>query len=865
MSSTTEARDAPGAPGKPPGAAWDQIERWVGLLILAACVAFVFTELRPGLLFSDTTASGGDTGAHVWWPDFLADHLLPWRLSGWSPDFYAGFPAGQFYFPFPSLVIVALDLVMPYNVAFKLGTALGPLLLPVGGYVFGRGINAPPPVPAAFAVGATGFLFFAGEPGNSLSHNLDIMGGNLASTLAGEFSFTIALALALCFLGALAWSLRTQRALWLPAVLLALTVMSHIVVTAFAVIGAVVVWLGTRPQRNLPRSLAIGAVGALLTAVWTLPLLANLGLTTDMRYGAITEHAEYLFPSELWVPGGPWPWEWGAGVLGGIALVAGLAAAVISRRTSTLIVAGITIATGLVFHLWDGLLDSPVWNLRVLPFWYLMVFLVLALGAAEIVRGVGWLVGWLVDALAARRARGARDPVAGNRFGPVRVVTASTLVSILAIAALVDIAPDPPAPGEPLCSDGGVNATTAAALEPSLVICNNFLPSWVAYNYAGFEDTLGQETAGVRGQPKSFREYRGLIDAIDALPPGRVLWEGGSALGSYGTPLALMLLPYWTDGRHPSMEGVYYEASATTPYLFMAVATLSGPGNASNPVRGVPYRTFDDFALGVRYLQLMGTRYFVAHSTEAIQRADADPTLRRVATTDDRDGLAPQGWSIYRVPDAALVTPLRYQPVVVREPNEAGEAACRRRLVDKGVSALDLDELATWQDCIAVPWFDDRGALDRPLVDEGLASWQRTGAGGALELPKVELDDVEVSRIRAGDDFVSFRVSRPGVPVLVKTSYYPNWGVQGARGPYRATPNFMVVVPTGRDVRLEFGRTGVEWVGFLLTLLGLAGLVALVLVPRRRRAGTLPAGPALPPPESRAPGSNGPPMNPARS
>ena len=54
-----------------------------------------------------------------------------------------------------------------------------------------------------------------------------------------------------------------------------------------------------------------------------------------------------------------------------------------------------------------------------------------------------------------------------------------------------------------------------------------------------------------------------------------MLWEGGDAIGAYGTPLALMLLPYWTDGRIQSMEGLYFEASTTTPYHFMTVATLA--------------------------------------------------------------------------------------------------------------------------------------------------------------------------------------------------------------------------------------------------------------------------------------------------
>jgi hypothetical protein len=84
----------------------------------------------------------------VWWPAYLRDHLLPWRIAGWSSDFYGGFPAGQFYFPVPALLILALDLVAPYNVAFKLGTVAGAAFLPVGAYVFARGIRAPRPTPA---------------------------------------------------------------------------------------------------------------------------------------------------------------------------------------------------------------------------------------------------------------------------------------------------------------------------------------------------------------------------------------------------------------------------------------------------------------------------------------------------------------------------------------------------------------------------------------------------------------------------------------------------------------------------------------------------------------------------------------------
>src|SRR6476469_9053549 len=241
---------------------YDRLELWVGLAILVTCVVYVFIQLAPSLVLRNTTITGGDTGAHVWFPDFLIDHFLPWRVAGWSNDFYAGFPAGQFYFPFPAVLIAILDVVLPYNVAFKLVTVAGPLLLPAGAYVFARGIRAPRPTAPMLALAATAFLFFKGGGDATMTFDFHIMGGNLPSTLAGAFSFMIALALALFFLGTLARALDRRGPLWLPAVLLALTVMSHVVVAIFAVYAGVVIWLIIRPVKNFTRLAAIGAVGA---------------------------------------------------------------------------------------------------------------------------------------------------------------------------------------------------------------------------------------------------------------------------------------------------------------------------------------------------------------------------------------------------------------------------------------------------------------------------------------------------------------------------------------------------------------------------------------------------------------------------
>jgi len=88
-----EELSTPGQPPPPtakamePFKAPDFFERVVTASVVALCSAFVFWQMQPDLIFSDTTPTGGDLGAHVWGPAFLRDELLPnFQLSGWTPD-----------------------------------------------------------------------------------------------------------------------------------------------------------------------------------------------------------------------------------------------------------------------------------------------------------------------------------------------------------------------------------------------------------------------------------------------------------------------------------------------------------------------------------------------------------------------------------------------------------------------------------------------------------------------------------------------------------------------------------------------------------------------------------------------------------
>ncbi|MCA1656534.1 MAG: hypothetical protein LC713_02295, partial [Actinobacteria bacterium] len=136
------------------------IEGWITFGVVAAAVVFVLAQMQPSLLFTNTTPSGGDTGAHVWGPDFLRHHLLPkGRIAGWAPSWYDGFPAFQFYFPLPALLIAILSFVLPYGVAFKLITVVGVVTLPVAAWAFGRLSGMRFPGPALLAVATVPFLF----------------------------------------------------------------------------------------------------------------------------------------------------------------------------------------------------------------------------------------------------------------------------------------------------------------------------------------------------------------------------------------------------------------------------------------------------------------------------------------------------------------------------------------------------------------------------------------------------------------------------------------------------------------------------------------------------------------------------------
>ena len=772
---------------------------WANAVAILGVVVVVLTQMHPDLLFLNTTTAGGDTGAHVALPAFLKSDLLTHgQLTGWDPGWYDGFPLYTFYFPLPGLVTVVLNAFFTYDVAFKLVTVLGSLLLPLCAWAFGRLAGLRDPGPGCLAAATLPFLF---EP------SFTIYGGNLLSTLAGEFSFSLSLSLALLFLGVVAAGLRTGTHRGLAAMLFAATLLCHLIPALFAVAGAAV-WLlldadlprmlhrgrragaaGRRWGGRVLWSVVAGAVGVGLTAWWLVPFAVEQPFTTNMGYTKVFGYPHLLFP-------GSFRWVLIADAVGVVAMVA--------RRNRVALFLVVMAAVSAAAVILDP--AGKLYNVRFLPLWFLCLYLLAGYALAEVVSAV---------ARTARRRRlgvwvrvvrrrlltiDERTWSPGMRVTRYRRPVPAAVAAGAVVGPLIGLAAACLAVVPPLA----VPATTLAKI--GVHVGSDQPSAWAEWNYSGYE------------RKPDFPEFNAVIQMMKSVGAeqgcGRAMWEYDPSLNRFGTTESLMLLPYFTDGCVDSMEGLLFESASTTPFHFINQNELSP--NPSDAVVGLPYGGLD-VPLGIEHLQQMGVRYLLASSTTVEDAVAADPAATLVGSTGpwstSYNGAAlDTTWKVYRIADTALVVPLTDRPVVW-----------------KGVGPSQSSWLPP-----AVSWYDTPTRWDVVPAADGPSDWTRVPIGDHSPVAVPE-PATTVSDVRQSTEGISFHVDRVGTPVEVRVSYFPNWHATGAEGPYRVAPNLMVVVPTSTDVSLTYGRSPSDDVGQLLTLVSVAALVVLAVAGRRAR------------------------------
>ncbi|HEX6946800.1 MAG TPA: hypothetical protein VF246_05580 [Acidimicrobiia bacterium] len=765
------------------------------LVIVGLASFLVFMVMQPWWLLNPSTPTGGDMGSHVLGPAFLRDVLLPQgRVMGWSQDWFAGFPAFYFYFPIPSLVIVLLDVFIPYGVAFKLVTTFGLLGMAPAAYFHARAIKLSRTVSAVAACSAVVLIFF---------ESYSIYGANLASTLAGEFSFAWSFSFSLVYLGFLIKAVADDRKYvkW-AALFLGLTALTHILTTIVAVFASlfVIAW-----KRGALRTLLIWAWGFAIAGFWALPLAMRIGLTSDMGWIPLSRWEE-VFPVELWlllplaIPGAIWVMR-------------------TTRRGGPLI--GATLLPVIYFPLPNILPELfpdffggerwKLWNGRLLPYWYFGVAFFAAVG-------VGAAVVWMSRRLPERiSSHFARALVLVSTAVAVGLVAVSTKVQdlglvpawilplvagllILGITFLIM----PPV----ITTRGFLTATAAALLVLGTMSSITYVDGWARWNYEGYENK------------EPWEEYEALMAAISELPPGRVMWEANNdGWNRYGTPMAPMLIPYWTEGTHKSMEGLFFESSITTPFHFINHSEMSF--KPSNPIPGLRYHTFD-MERGLAHMDVYGVDYYVSVTPEATEKA------KGIQGFELLEEVPP--FAIFRLPDTELVEVATHLPAVYDVPERGLLGAL---IGSETVVGPDGEPLPSFHD-LALEWYEDVDDMDRWVVAGGPEEWPRITSLAQRPDTPIQARG-EVSEIVVDHHRISFRTEAVGAPHLVKVSYFPNWKATGAEGPWRATPSLMVVVPTQNEVVLEFVDTMPETVGKILTLLGVLALVGVAFWERMDR------------------------------
>jgi len=787
----------------------------VSALLLAVLVGFLFVELRPDLLLSGTVPMQGDTSNHLYTAFYLAHGLLPHaHLMGWSPGWFRGYPAFTFYFLIPNLLIALVSMVLPFAVAFKLVSVVGILSLPVAGWGMAKLAGYKDPVPVAVAAAMLPFLF---------ERSYSIFGGNIASTISGEYSESIALALAVLALGVAARGLTTGRLRALFAGLVALVILCHVLVAAFLVAGVCILFF-LRVGRAAARWLLTCVALALATAsFWLVPYVARIGYSPNARSARFTSYLERLFPfgatttvvlhrgsAELV----PFFLIFLVGVLGAVVSWKGWLAAPSGPDRLGACFSVLALLSALVFVFAPSGIDQT--NGKALPFWFLSIYVLAALG---VVQAGAWL------GLLWRRSRPGRAAAwswADRRTGP-KGASAQPRASLTNGAATRS--------GYPvtLSKPGAVVAPVvicALALSYVVVPLRISFLSWVpgtpsAANASGVPAMIDKSFAANHGLA-SWPEFRAVVQTASSIGQrygcGTALWSFDSDQRMDNNGWALGGLPYWTNGCVSAAMGILIESSASAPSILQAMDNLSettpfGPA-------GKPSRSHVNLRLGVEQLQALGIRYFMTSDPGIVRQADHDGNLRPVGTTGPwRSGATstPQGdtWHFYLVRGSAPVVPVSYQPTVLT-----------------GISTRGQQWIAAGH-----AWFSQERLLDALYTADGPPGWLRANPAANVTLRRQPA--VRVSNVRQTDNSISFDVDRTGVPVLVKVSYFPNWQVTGATGPYRALPNLMVVVPRTRHVTLHYGHTPLDYLGWLLTFFGCIGIVYVWTVgsQRARRSG----------------------------
>lgn len=326
----------------------------------------------------------------------------------------------------------------------------------------------------------------------------------------------------------------------------------------------------------------------------------------------------------------------------------------------------------------------------------------------------------------------------------------------------------------------------------------NLVPIWAKHNFLGFENAPN----GKAGQE--------LIEYLRNVPPhGRIAYDLNPFNESLGSTRFFEALPALTD--HPIIEGGIVNSALGSLSAYVVQGEMS-EHTAGAPLLVQP-QSFDP-EKGLAHLELLGVRRFIAHSKSTINALDSSFGIwqkERVIGGGkwiiykhrrESNGLV-RKWNIpinFYVSDNFQKDSLEWMYVgaAVREPF----ALLKSDVVQSTLTGVDsrLEELRDHPTPVG-DWISDLS------------------------------DDIPSNIIKNGSRYeIHFKAKELNSPYIVAMSYFPNWKVKGADGPYFVTPGFMVVYPTQEDVCVYYGYSIANIIGYVISIIGCTILVIVLVI-----------------------------------
>jgi hypothetical protein len=277
----------------------------VDALVVLITAWMVASVLGIQYLLSHNLPTGGDSASHLLYLWTYSRELLPnVQITAWMPEVFAGFSFLSYYFPFAFITIVGLSKLMAFAPAMKLGMFAAAIFLPAAVWLGSVYVLRLPRRVALW--GVMGSLAFLLHEQNS------IWGGNLLSTLAGEFTQSYGVLFSVLTLFAWQRCIATGRGWHWVALLEAATGFSNgfsLLITGFATTAFL--FDASNFWRNLKLMLCGHALAFFMLAGWLWPMLQMHSLTipNDALFEVQSWHDLLPFPVAVMLA---------LGVLGGL-------------------------------------------------------------------------------------------------------------------------------------------------------------------------------------------------------------------------------------------------------------------------------------------------------------------------------------------------------------------------------------------------------------------------------------------------------------------------------------------------------------------------------------------------------------------